>query len=179
MANIYKCHDFKARTRWNFSLAKPLFHHFNDDSMGMCHCCLQQVASDTATTQRPDDSLAKEPDETFLTSSSLLYLERHIHRNQSKQNRCHASCKPACVFMKGLALWKKFKVMWRREQAMERDDSQDGSAAKYHWFYESGLEKKCFLSETKGINLLGFFCLCFCFAIKISCADTDGGKSCL
>lgn len=68
--------------------------------------------------------------------------------------------------------------MWWREQAMERDDSQDGSAAKYHRFYESGLEKKCFLSETKGIHFLGFFVPAFVFAIKISCADTDRGKSC-
>lgn len=96
-------------------------------------------------------------------------MERHIigikaNKIDAMQAVSRHECSGMRVHERLGPLKKFFKVMWWREQAMERDDSQDGSAAKYHWFYESGLEKKCFLSETKGINLPGFFLslLLFC-----------------
>lgn len=106
------------------------------------------MASDTATTLRPDDSLAKKPDEAFLLH--LLYYiwrDTFIGIKANKIDAMQAVSRHKCSGMRvheRLGSPQKFKVMWWREQAMERDDSQDGSSAKYHWYLKAAWKKMFF-----------------------------------
>lgn len=107
----------------------------------MYHCCLQQAAPNTATTLKPDDSLEKKPDNASYLIFSNRFRETYSRESKEiKPMPCELQARTNALGR--VCSWKlcpKHIVMWPREHAKPRNDSQDGMAAKFHWFDERGV----------------------------------------